>query len=831
MKHFITSERAIALALLALAGALQAATSNWVAYNDHNRGAGTAANVATYSLTSAGAVGGPLTNYATGEIPTNAGAAVGVSISVAGTLNGSSGTSGSPYPGTPAYILWNGLVDWTNSALFFAGSPPYDGSVTYTFTNLDGSKQYSFRGTFVRAANLTNRWTLAIIAGVESCTPAHATGTGSPGIVTNGWVPYGTNLAFNTQAAWNSGNNTNGDVIGWDHIVPSGNSFSVICSNWRASQTICPLVGGDQGTLGNFYAYAFDALALAEAPIWPLSISLSAPGDGTTWFTDQPVTVGAVVFGGTAAYTNTVFYTNFNDTGWALAGRASGGSPWLNLGPLPAGSYQIYAATTDSAGTPATANSLTNSFIVSIRPLAVTWNTPTNNAVFSSGQSVTATATLAGGVAPYTVSFYAQAGAGPFEALAASGPFPTYYVALGTLPTGTYQVYAQVTDATAATANTLTNTFTVAAGGTTNWVAYNDHIRGPGTAPRVSTYGPAGYAGGATGGPLTNYSSGGTLTNTLRMLWGPLTWYIGESGSPLSGTPADQLFGGKVDWTNTASAIAFGGSSPYTNAVHYVFTNFNSSKKYSFRGAGVRGSNYSDRWTLATIAGASRSTPAHLTGSGGPGIVTNGWPTYGTNLATNLQAAWCSGVNTNGDVIGWDEIVPLNGGFSILCSNWRAIQTVCPLAGGGQGSLSDTYCYAFAAFSLSELEQGMSTPLAITLASPTNRQALLSGMDLWVTNTLSGGAASYTVVAYTNSSGGPTGWSAAKTNTGFLSPLVLELGPLASGAWGVYSTVTDGLGVTATSATNAITVMPADKLSVVLLSPPNGASYAAGSTV
>jgi hypothetical protein len=453
------------LALLAGIGlGAEAQTTNWIAYNDHNRGAGTAPNVTTYSLTAAGPVGGPLTNYATGEIPTNAGAAVGVSITLAGTLNGSSGSSGSPHPGTPAYLIWNGLVDWTNSALYFGGSSPYDASVTYTFTNLDSSKQYSFRGTFVRAASLTNRWTLATIAGVPSCTPAHATGIGSPGIATNGWLPYGTNLALNTQAAWNSGHNTNGDVIGWDHIVPSGGSFSVVCSNWRATQTICPLADGSQGTLGNFYAYAFGAWALAEAPVWPLSISLTAPGPGTTWFSDQPVWAGASILGGTVPYTNTVFYTNFNNTGWAVAGRLSEGSPSLNLGPLAPGTYQIYAATTDSAEPPATVNSLTNSFTILIRPLIVTLNAPTNNARFGVSQSVWATATVVGGLAPYLVTFYTNTSGGEFaegQTLLTNGT--VVCATLGVMVDGDYSTYVRVVDkaGTGGAAYSSTNGFVV----------------------------------------------------------------------------------------------------------------------------------------------------------------------------------------------------------------------------------------------------------------------------------------------------------------------------------------------------------------------------------
>ncbi len=80
---------AVGLALLPVGLWAQTAT-NWTAYNEHVSGAGTAANVTTYSPTGLGTVGGPLTDFLTGgAVPNN----VGVDITVAGQVSGTTGTS------------------------------------------------------------------------------------------------------------------------------------------------------------------------------------------------------------------------------------------------------------------------------------------------------------------------------------------------------------------------------------------------------------------------------------------------------------------------------------------------------------------------------------------------------------------------------------------------------------------------------------------------------------------------------------------------------------------------------------------------------------------
>ena len=87
---------------------------------------------------------------------------------------------------------------------------------------------------------------------------------------------------------------------------------------------------------------------------------------------------------------------------------------------------------------------------------------PLNNQVFTVGDSVAATATVAGVTGDYTVHVYTNSGSGAFAEAGTGGSASPYTVSLDALPAGTYHIYAAATDASA-TATTATNTFTVAA--------------------------------------------------------------------------------------------------------------------------------------------------------------------------------------------------------------------------------------------------------------------------------------------------------------------------------------------------------------------------------
>src|SRR3954468_4479056 len=73
------------------------------------------------------------------------------------------------------------------------------------------------------------------------------------------------------------------------------------------------------------------------------------------------------------------------------------------------------------------------------------------------------------------------------------------------------------------------------------WVAYNDHYRGPNTAPNVSSWNVFGTTGGAPGnsGPMTNFLTGAQLPVTMSIT-NLTNGVLGGTGSdgPRTGTPA-----------------------------------------------------------------------------------------------------------------------------------------------------------------------------------------------------------------------------------------------------------------------------------------------------
>ena len=92
--------------------------------------------------------------------------------------------------------------------------------------------------------------------------------------------------------------------------------------------------------------------------------------------------------------------------------------------------------------------------------LTVTVTSPANSQAFTVGATVYATATVANATGAYNVHVYTNSGAGTFAEAGTGGSSSPYTISLGTLPIGTYHIYASVAD-TLATSGTSTNTFTV----------------------------------------------------------------------------------------------------------------------------------------------------------------------------------------------------------------------------------------------------------------------------------------------------------------------------------------------------------------------------------
>src|SRR5258706_11877913 len=126
-KSFFTK---LLLGLVAFATATSA-YAQFVAFNDHDAGPGTAANTTTYSADpAAGQSGGFLTNIATG-----ARLAVTLTVTNAGNVT-FEGTQGQPAQGTPLYTNFFGFVDFQgtpNPSLALNGA---GATYAYAFTGL-----------------------------------------------------------------------------------------------------------------------------------------------------------------------------------------------------------------------------------------------------------------------------------------------------------------------------------------------------------------------------------------------------------------------------------------------------------------------------------------------------------------------------------------------------------------------------------------------------------------------------------------------------------------------------------------------------------------------
>lgn len=239
-------------------------TSVWVAYNDHSPGAGTSPFTTTYDILGFGPLGGaplptggPLRNVFTG-------ATLPAHMQIITTGDTAPGNNPNiPGAGTPFYTNFNGFVDFKGNNDIPNGpdtGPTYgmctlttNAWVTYTFTNLDPNRRYSFKGAVTRGiAAYTNRWTLVEILGASSFVSAHSTG-----VLTSVQAPASLDV---NQAAGNFGYNARGDIINWENIDPGPDgSFSIRNTRYVG------FVPNGSSTNGNPpYAYTITEIRLQE---------------------------------------------------------------------------------------------------------------------------------------------------------------------------------------------------------------------------------------------------------------------------------------------------------------------------------------------------------------------------------------------------------------------------------------------------------------------------------------------------------------------------------------------------------------------------------------
>ena len=237
--------------------------------------------------------------------------------------------------------------------------------------------------------------------------------------------------------------------------------------------------------------------------------------------------------------------------------------------------------------------------------------------------------------------------------------------------------------------------------GRAQFVAFNDHAPGAigvTTSSNATTWNIFGNNPGASGA-LKDINSGTNLPVTVTITRTGTVNAAATGANPNSGTPLYTVFNGYVDFAGGTNADAVAhvvGSATVT----YTFTGLNPYKTYSFKGSAVRGvSTYTNRWSLFEIDGALAFTSAHTSGC------------YTNGVATN-QVAVNTGINLNGDMTDWENIVPgANGSFAVMTTQYT---NTIP----GVGAANGPYCYALSGLRLQEFASTNTN--APTVISATN---------------------------------------------------------------------------------------------------------------
>ena len=177
------------------------------------------------------------------------------------------------------------------------------------------------------------------------------------------------------------------------------------------------------------------------------------------------------------------------------------------------------------------------------------------------------------------------------------------------------------------------------------FIAFNDYAPGVGTHSNTTTLGvvPSGRLKDIRSGLLTSVSVAITQSGTTP---------AGVHGVPVSGTPADVVFGGYVDFGGGPNpAIELDAAADF---LLYTFTGLDESLEYNFQATAISSHpTYTNRWSLFEILGAASFTSAHTAGA----FSTAKLP----GLAVN-QVVINTGDNVEGELAWWEHIRPGPGG-------------------------------------------------------------------------------------------------------------------------------------------------------------------------
>ena len=439
-------------------------------------------------------------------------------------------------------------------------------------------------------------------------------------------------------------------------------------------------------------------------------------------------------------------------------------------------------------------------------PPAVSFLSPTNGQPLLGPANLTLTATATdpdGSVA--SVEFFS--GGASLGLASVGNPFSLVWPNVGL---GSATLTAVATDNHGAKATSAPVAITLWSAPESRWAAFNEQTKGPGSSAYTTPYTIA--ALGANSGSMSNIVSGAALPVTLTVTNAPGYEVAGTMGTPNTGTPAYTIFNGYIDWYNSGASA--NGIHVYpTNAIGYTFSGLNPNKAYTLIATSVRagsgavaGNEYSNRWLMAELKGAASWVPAHSTGV----ITSNQFPAD----LTGGQVAFNSGINTSGEVVQWQNIIPGSGGtFTLFTKMYRGAFP------GGNGTNA---LYTFGMTAL-RLEEFAPVPL-VSVTNPTSGAVFLAPGEVPVTATASGfgGVTNLQILG-----------NGALLGASVSSPLSLVWSNVPAGSNGLQAVAFDTQGGRATSSVVSITILSSTNppLVVNLTSPTNGASFSNGFSI
>jgi hypothetical protein len=474
-------------------------------------------------------------------------------------------------------------------------------------------------------------------------------------------------------------------------------------------------------------------------------------------------------------------------------------------------------------------------------PVSVAVISPINNQTYVGGSSISATAFVAGGTTPYSVTYhYKLTNNSTYTATAAVGPFGatnTFAQTLGTLANGVYQFYATVVDSISSTTTSVTNTFTVYAFGNTaqgGTITYTDpNGLNPVSAPPyvggyvVQTFTtndtlilPSSVSanvlvvaggGGGEGAYGCGGGAGGLIYTNLSLSGGvyPVTVGAGGIGTAVNN---NGLNGNNSVFDNLIALGGGGGGDGYDPAVNSAPGVVGQAGGSGGGGGGGNAPFDGGAATQPSSASGGYGNPGATGdgstyggggGAGAPGSANNGGVglPYAISGATNYYAGGGAGLDGVGSTIS------AMGGGGEGGNNGPGGNGVANTGGGGGGGYGATGGNGGSGIVIVQYPYVANPPVGVAVTGPTNSQSFLSGSVISATAVAAGGVAPYSVTYhYKLTTAASYTATAAVGPFGSTSTFTQTLGTLPVGAYQTYATVTDSAAGTATSATNTFVV-------------------------